>query len=84
MKVHDRKSDDPGFRIRVGHYLAKNVHTVKPIAFTAAQRDALTSGLTSFIKLGSGDAPNDFTAMRGQKHLKSFKAGDFEAYDGAV
>ena len=81
----NQTDDDPGFHINVGHDLAKTIHTIKTPPFTAAQRSAVTTALTSYLKLGLTDAPNNFTSMRGTvENPKLFKANDFEPYNCAV
>lgn len=75
--------DDPGFHMRIGHDLTKNLHVVTTPPLTNGQKAAVTAALTSFIKLGTSDAVNDFNSMRGSKR-SGFKANDFEPYNCAV
>jgi hypothetical protein len=83
LRTNDTKYDDPGFHMRIGHDLAKSLHVVKAPPLTNGQKAAVTAALTSFIKLGAGDAANDFSSIRGSKR-SGFKPNDFEPYNCAV
>jgi hypothetical protein len=86
VKTFDRSDNDdiPGFSIGVGHDLAKPVHTVKPTVITQAERDDLTTGVTSFVKLGTAASTDNFTTLRGKEDTKNSKAGDAEFYDCSI
>jgi hypothetical protein len=85
VETNDLEDDDPGFHINVGHDLAKPAHTIETPPFTAAQQSAITTALTSYLKLGLTDGPNNFTSLRGTvENPKLFKANDFEPYNCAV
>jgi hypothetical protein len=85
VETNDLEVDEPGFHINVGHDLAKTIHTIKAPPFTAAERSDITTALTSYLKLGLTDAPNNFTSLRGTvENPKLFKANDFEPYNCAV
>ena len=57
----------PGFRVRVGHYLPKNLHVVLfSRGLTAADKQLLTTAVRSFVQLSLNDADSNFTSLRGQ------------------
>ncbi|HEY8322420.1 MAG TPA: hypothetical protein VIG46_11590 [Candidatus Baltobacteraceae bacterium] len=85
LETNDPEVDDPGFHINVGHDVAKPINVIKTPPFTAVQRSDITTALTSYLKLGLTDAPNNFTSMRGAaEDPKLFKADHFEPYHCAV
>jgi len=83
LRTNDTKYDEPGFHLAIGHSLTKDLHVVKAPPLTDGQKAAVTAALSSFVKIGSGDAASDFSSMRGSRR-SGFKANDFEPYNCAV
>ena len=54
-----------GFDVRVGHYVATNLHYTKYARLSAAQRTDLTNAVRNFVQLGVQNASNDFASLRG-------------------
>lgn len=76
----DSEKGIAGFEIRIGRYMAKNVHYGKwSRPLTSGQRSDLVKALQNFVQMAVPNGANNFSALRGKAVGKS---GDF--FDSSV
>jgi len=60
------ESKTKGFEVRIGHYLAKNLHYTPYAILSSQQRTGLTDAVKNFVQLAVQNADDNFTSLRGK------------------